>query len=36
MIPDYQTCMRPVLEFLVDGQLRRSREVKEGSPTTST
>ena len=30
MIPDYQTCMRPVLEFLADGQLRRSREVKEG------
>lgn len=29
MIPDYQTCMRPVLEFLADGQLRRSREVKE-------
>ena len=29
MIPDYQTCMRPALAHLADGQLHRSREVKE-------
>ena len=29
MIPDYQTCMRPALTRLADGQLHRSREVKE-------
>lgn len=29
MIPDYQSCMRPALAHLADGQLHRSREVKE-------
>ena len=29
MIPDYQTCMRPALMCLIDGQLHRSRELKE-------
>ena len=28
MIPDYQSCMRPALAHLADGQLHRSREVK--------
>lgn len=28
-IPDFQSLMRPVLEHLADGQLHRSREVKE-------
>ncbi len=29
MIPDYQSCMRPALARLADGQLHRSREVKD-------
>ncbi len=29
MIPDYQSCMRPALAHLADGQLHRSREVKD-------
>jgi restriction system protein len=29
MIPDFQSCMRPALAHLADGQLHRSREVKE-------
>ena len=29
MIPDYQSCMRPALAHLADGQLHRSRDVKE-------
>ena len=29
MIPDYQSCMRPALAHVADGQLHRSREVKE-------
>lgn len=29
MIPDYQTLMRPVLNSLSDGEVRRSRDVKE-------
>ena len=29
MIPDYQSCMRPALTHLADGQLHRSREVKD-------
>ncbi len=29
MIPDYQSCMRPALSHLADGQLHRSREVKD-------
>lgn len=29
MIPDYQSCMRPALAHLPDGQLHRSREVKD-------
>jgi len=29
MIPDFQSCMRPALSHLADGQLHRSREVKE-------
>lgn len=28
MIPDYQAIMRPVLELLADGQVRRAREVR--------
>ena len=29
MIPDYQTLMRPVLALLGDGEMRRSRDVKD-------
>ncbi len=29
MIPNYQSCMRPALAHVADGQLHRSREVKE-------
>ncbi len=28
MIPDFQSCMRPALAHLADGELHRSREVK--------
>ena len=29
MIPDFQSCMRPALAHLADGEPHRSREVKE-------